>query len=113
MSPAWRRATTKTFSRESKDGKLALVVSPDGQDGSIAIRQNARLLIGMFDGAQSQQLPLQADRLTYVHLARGTLEVNGVSMKEGDALMLSEENLLEISAGQQAEVLVFDLPRLG
>lgn len=107
------RYDEKTFSRESKDGKLALVVSPDGQDGSIAIRQNARLLIGMFDGAQRQQLPLQADRLTYVHLARGTLEVNGVSMKEGDALMLSEENLLEISAGQQAEVLVFDLPRLG
>jgi redox-sensitive bicupin YhaK (pirin superfamily) len=58
------RYDEKTFSRESKDGKLALVVSPDGQDGSIAIRQNARLLIGMFDGAQSQQLPLQADRLT-------------------------------------------------
>jgi redox-sensitive bicupin YhaK (pirin superfamily) len=48
-----------------------------------------------------------------VHLARGALEVNGVSMKEGDALMLAEEDLLDISGGQQAEVLVFDLPRLG
>jgi len=100
----------KEFDRIEKDGKLRVVVSGDGANGSIKIRQDARLLIGLFDGDQKQELSLQADRLTYVHLARGELAVNGVVLKEGDAMKLQNEQLLQLSAGKQAEVLVFDLP---
>ncbi|MBC3861784.1 pirin family protein [Undibacterium jejuense] len=100
----------KEFDRIEKDGKLRVVVSGDGANGSIKIRQDARLLIGLFDGDQKQELSLQADRLTYVHLARGELTVNGVVLKEGDAMKLQNEQLLQLSAGKQAEVLVFDLP---
>jgi len=100
----------KEFDRIEKDGKLRVVVSGDGANGSIKIRQDARLLIGLFDGDQKQELSLQADRLTYVHLARGELAVNGVVLKEGDAMKLQNEQLLQLSAGKQAEVLVLYLP---
>ncbi|MCU6434439.1 pirin family protein [Undibacterium sp. Jales W-56] len=100
----------KDFSREEKLGRLRLVASPDGADGSIPIRQDARLYIGLFDGEQAASLVLSADRLTYVHLARGTLTVNGQALSAGDAVKLQQEELLTLEAGQQAEVLVFDLP---
>jgi len=87
------------------------VASSDGAEGSIKIRQNARLLIGLFDGEQQQEMALHPDRLTYVHLARGELTVNGVVLKTGDAMKLQSEQLLQLSAGKQAEVLVFDLPK--
>lgn len=101
----------KEFSREQKEGKLCVVASSDGAEGSIKIRQNARLLIGLFDGEQQQEMALHPDRLTYVHLARGELTVNGVVLKTGDAMKLQSEQLLQLSAGKQAEVLVFDLPK--
>ena len=101
----------KEFSREQKEGKLCVVASSDGAEGSIKIRQNARLLIGLFDGEQQQEMALHPDRLTYVHLARGELTVNGVVLKTGDAMKLQNEQLLQLSAGKQAEVLVFDLPK--
>ena len=100
----------KEFSREEKSGQLRLVVSGDGSDGSIQIRQDARLYIGLFDGEQHLSLPLSKQRLTYVHLARGELSVNGISLKQGDALQLQDEPVLQLSDGKQAEVLVFDLP---
>ena len=104
------RYQEQIFSRADKDGRLCLVVSPDGSADSIAIRQDARLYIGLFDGVQTTELALAAERLTYVHLARGSLTVNGIALKEGDALKLQDESLLQISAGHEAEVLVFDLP---
>ncbi len=100
----------KEFSREEKQGRLRLVVSGDGADGSIKIRQNARLQIGLFDAEQRQEVALAKDRLTYVHVARGELQVNGMSLKEGDAVMMSAEEKLVLEQGKQAEVLVFDLP---
>ncbi|MFZ6692508.1 pirin family protein [Undibacterium sp. SXout20W] len=101
----------KEFSRADKEGKLCLVASGDGAEGSIKIRQNARLLIGLFDGDQQQEMTLHTDRLTYVHLARGELTVNGIELKAGDAMKLQNETLLKLSAGKQVEVLVFDLPQ--
>ncbi|MFZ6815551.1 pirin family protein [Undibacterium sp. Rencai35W] len=100
----------KNFSREEKLGRLRLVASSDGLDGSIPIRQDARLYIGLFDGEQAASLSLQPDRLTYVHLARGMLTVNGQTLSAGDAVKLQQEELLVLTAGQHAEVLVFDLP---
>lgn len=101
----------KHFSREDKAGRLRLVVSPDGADDSIKIRQDARLYIGLFDGEQASSLILSKDRLAYIHLASGQLTVNGVQLSAGDAVKLREEELVQLEAGKQAEVLVFDLPK--
>lgn len=101
----------KNFSAEEKRGRLRLIASSDGEDGSVLIHQDAKLYAGLFDGAETASLPIAAGRLAYVHVARGTVTVNGVELKAGDALKLSDVATVDISAGQQAEVLVFDLVR--
>jgi len=69
------------------------------------------LYAGLFDGAETAHLALAPERATWVHLARGQLEVNGQRLQAGDALGLLDEAALQLSAGQGAEVLVFDLAR--
>ena len=66
-------------------------------------------LMGPSNSTCHWMLPLSPTRKTYVHLAQGTLNVNGEVLKAGDALKLEGENRLSLSHGQQAEVLVFDL----
>jgi redox-sensitive bicupin YhaK (pirin superfamily) len=100
----------KNFSREEKQGRLRLVASPEAADGAVKLHQDARLYVGLFDGDQRASLPLKKNRLTYVHLARGELTVNGQAIQAGDALKLQEEELLTLEQGKGAEVLVFDLP---
>lgn len=99
----------KNFSTEEKRGRLRLIASPDGESGSVLIHQDVKLYAGLFDGAETASLAIGADRLAYIHVARGTVTVNGVTLKNGDALKLSDVAIVDISGGQQAEVLVFDL----
>ena len=99
----------KNFSAEEKRGRLRLIASPDGESGSVLIHQDAKLYAGLFDGAETASLAIGADRLVYIHVARGTVTVNGVTLKNGDALKLSDVAIVDISGGQQAELLVFDL----
>lgn len=100
----------KKFSDAQKRGRLCQLVSPDGADGSMAIHQDARLYAGLFDGAEAAVLPLAAGRHAWVHVARGSLTVNGQTLGEGDALALSAEAEVTLGEGANAEVLVFDLP---
>ena len=99
----------KTFPDADKRGRLRLVASPDGADQSVLIHADARVYAGLFDGAETFGLALAPTRKGYVHLVRGTLDVNGMKLGAGDALMLEGEGRLELSGGTQAEVLVFDL----
>ena len=99
----------KTIPQASKEGRLCLVASPSGQDGSVSISADANMYSGLFDGAQSAQLTLDPKRKAYVHLIRGSLAVNGQTLSGGDALMIDQESHLDISNGKSAEVLVFDL----
>jgi redox-sensitive bicupin YhaK (pirin superfamily) len=99
----------KHFDDAEKRGRLRLVASPDGRDGSVTIHADARLYAGLFDGAESVELPLDAARRSYVHLVRGQLSVNGQRLRAGDALALAEETRLQLADGDNAEVLVFDL----
>jgi hypothetical protein len=101
----------KNFSREEKVGRLRLVASADGMDGSVKIHQDAKLYVGLFDDGQNANLELQKNRLCYVHLASGQISANGHVLRTGDALMLQDEELLMLANGIQAEVLVFDLPK--
>ena len=99
----------KTFAAAEKRGTLRLVASPDGARGSVKIHADAALYAGLFGNDESARLPLNPARKTYVHLVRGTLQVNGLILQAGDAARLSDETALTLSAGQDAEVLVFDL----
>ena len=100
----------KRFPDEEKQGRLRLVASSDGRDGSVLMHQDAYLYAGLFDGGQSVELPIAPGRLAYVHAVRGELTVNGMLLHAGDAAKLAAEGRLHIANGLNAEVLVFDLP---
>ena len=100
----------KHFEAAEKRGRLRLVASPDGAEGSVTIRQDARLYAGLFDGAETASLAVAAGRRGYVHVARGSVEVNGTRLQAGDAIKLSEVESIALAHGDDAEVLVFDLP---
>ncbi len=99
----------KRFADEEKRGKLRLVASPDGAEGSVSLHADARLYAGLFDGAEKATMALDPKRPVYVHLIRGELSVNGTRLVAGDAAKLQGETQLNLSEGKDAEVLVFDL----
>ena len=99
----------KTIPQPSKEGKLVLIASSNKTDTSVLIHADASLYVGIFNQDQETSLSLNLNRKAYVHLIRGELEVNDIQLKSGDALMLENEPLVNISKGNAAEVLVFDL----
>ncbi|MFO0440463.1 MAG: pirin family protein [Betaproteobacteria bacterium] len=99
----------KHFTAEDRRGRLRLIVSPDGRDGSLSMNQDAFLHAGLFDGNEAAQLTIAAGRRGYVHVARGSLCVNGQRLGAGDA-MKTGAAIIRIENGSDAEVLVFDLP---
>jgi len=99
----------KHFDAAAKRGRLALVASSDGREGSVTIHADAALRAGLFDGDEVVELALAPGRLTYVHVVRGSLHVNGQALGGGDAVTLEGEPKLLLSGGDGAEVLVFDL----
>jgi redox-sensitive bicupin YhaK (pirin superfamily) len=99
----------KNFDEAHKRGRLCLVASPEGAEGSVTLHADARLYAGLFDGDETTRRLLDTDRKTYVHLVRGQLQVNGHALQAGDAAKLNGEDWLELAQGRQAEVLVFDL----
>ena len=98
-----------TFSDAEKQGKLCLVASPNGAQGSVTIHADARLYAGLFDSDQTAQLTLTPTRKCYVHLVRGALTVNDNTLTAGDAALIEGESLITLTQGKDAEVLVFDL----
>jgi len=97
------------FDTASKRGRLVLVASPDGREGSVTVHADACLRAGLFDGAERAELALDPERIGYVHLVRGSLRVNDRPLQAGDALRLDQETRLLLEQGEGAEVLVFDL----
>jgi quercetin 2,3-dioxygenase len=100
----------KHFDAASKRGRLRLVASPDGADGSVTIHQDARIYAGLFDGAESARLPVASGRNAYLHLVRGKLTVNGTPLSAGDALKMTGISEVALDKGEGAEALLFDLP---
>jgi len=100
----------KHFDAEEKRGRLRLIVSANGDEGSVKIHQDARVYAGLFDGDECAGLTLAQGRRAYIHLAQGELSVNGFVLSAGDALKAVGEKSIKISDGKNSEVLVFDLP---
>lgn len=98
------------FSEADKRGRLQPIITPDGRDGSLMIQQDAAIYAGLIDGEERAEQPLAPGRRGYVHVARGSLVVNGQPMRAGDGLKLEEEASVILEQGREAEVLVFDLP---
>ena len=99
----------KTFNKAEKTGRLRLVASSDGAQGSVTIHADAALYAGLLDADQRAQVSIAPGRKAYVHLVRGALKVNGQALQTGDAAVMADETQIELSDAQGAEVLVFDL----
>ena len=99
----------KQFDDAEKRGKLRLVASSDGAEGSVRMNADARLFAALIDGDEKASLVLDPKRKSYVQLVRGEVEVNGQKLSSGDAAMIEGESKIELRAGKDAEVLVFDL----
>lgn len=99
----------KRFPSADKRGKLRLVASPDGRDGSVSMHADARLYAGLFDRGEATTLALDAGRHAWVQVARGKVRVNGQELERGDGMALVEEPSVQIEGVDDAELLVFDL----
>lgn len=100
----------KHFDVASKQGRLRLIASPDGSEGSVTIHQDARLYVSLLDGNASVTHVLHSGRSAYVHLIRGKLTVNGQRLAAGDALKMTSEDKITADQAESAEFLLFDLP---
>jgi quercetin 2,3-dioxygenase len=99
----------KRFSDEEKTGRLRLVASPNGAEGSVTIHADAALYAGLLNAGHHAHVDIAPGRKAYVHLVRGALKVNGQALRTGDAALMADETHIELSDAQDAEVLVFDL----
>ena len=99
----------KRFEPESKRGRLRLIASPDGAEGSVTIHQDARLYAAILDGGDAVDFEQQAGRRTYVHVVRGQASVNGERLAAGDAVKLEGAQRVRLGEARDAEILLFDL----
>jgi redox-sensitive bicupin YhaK (pirin superfamily) len=97
------------FDEASKRGKLRLIISPDGQDGSLSVYQDTKVYAGLFDGEESAQLELNPDRFAYIHVAKCDLEINGYRFYAGDGARIRKEQTLTFCKCNQSEVLLIEL----
>jgi quercetin 2,3-dioxygenase len=99
----------KNFSQAEKRGKLRVVASPDGRDGSVKIRQNNEVYAAVLGAGKSVRHEMKPERHAYVQVARGSVKLNGQKLAEGDGAAISAEKWVELTGVKDAEVLLFDL----
>lgn len=100
----------KHFDTASKTGRLRLIASPDGQDNSVLIHQDAYLYASILGLSDQLEYQLKAGRSAYVHVIRGQVDVAGTALKTGDALKIKDVSLIEFTNAHEVEFLLFDLP---
>ncbi len=98
------------FPHEAKLNRLCLIVSPDGEDDSLLIHQNARIYASILEAGRELEHTLDADRHAWLQVARGRLRLNDTELGEGDGAAVSAEDLLRIEGlDDESEFLLFDL----
>ena len=100
----------KRVDAAAKRGRLVPIATPEGRDGSVTIHQDATIFAALLDGAERVTHEVAAGRRAYVHVARGSVAVNGERLGPGDAVKLDGGARIALSDGDDAEVLLFDLP---
>lgn len=106
LAPSYEQ---KFFSEDERKGKLRLIASQDGRDGSVTINQDASVYAALIDATQPLTHSVSEGRFGWLQVARGSVHLNDAEMKQGDGATISNEQELTIKASSQAEVLLFDL----
>jgi quercetin 2,3-dioxygenase len=100
----------RSIPASEKRGRLRLIASADGRDGSVTIHQDVAVYAVVLDGTDALTHALAPGRRAYVHAARGRVRVSGSTLQAGDAAKIADEPAVTLDAANQAEVLLFDLP---
>ena len=103
------RYETLDLTPSDKAGQLKLFLSPDGRDGSLAMRADGLIYAGTFDADQTAETILPKDHKGWIQVARGSVDVNGQHLEAGDGLAITQGGRLVFSQGRDAEVIYFDL----
>jgi hypothetical protein len=106
LTPSYEQ---KAFTREERQGRFRLVVSPEGKDGALKVHQDMRLYSTLLGKGEQTEHALAPGRHAWLQVARGAGTLNGVAVKAGDGVAVSEESRLVLSATEPLEALLFDL----
>jgi hypothetical protein len=106
LTPSYEQ---KAFTEQERQGRFRLVVSPQGQDGSLKVNQDMKLYSTLLGKGEQAEHTLAPGRHAWLQVARGAGTLNGVALKAGDGVALSEEPKLVLSASEPLEALLFDL----
>jgi redox-sensitive bicupin YhaK (pirin superfamily) len=98
------------FATDEKRGTLRLLASPDGENGSVIVHQDARIYGGLFHEAQHAELELPKNRRAFLHVVRGSIAVNETRLNVGDGVKISPPGAVTLQHGREADVIIFDLP---
>jgi redox-sensitive bicupin YhaK (pirin superfamily) len=107
LTPAYEQ---KHFAAEEKRGRLRLLASPDGEDGSVVVHQDARIYGGLFHEAERVELELPKNRRAFLHVVRGSIAVNETRLNVGDGVKISPPDGVMLQHGSEADIIMFDLP---
>ncbi len=107
ISPGYEQ---KSFSRQDKEGRLRLVASTDGREGSVAICADAAIYAGHFSDGQRARFDIASNRHVYIQAVRGQVRVSGQTLTGGDGLAISAESTVAVEGLGGGEILLFDLP---
>ncbi|HSS22201.1 MAG TPA: pirin family protein [Pyrinomonadaceae bacterium] len=99
----------KTFADDEKQNQLRLIVSPNGTDGSVRIHQDAKIYAALLDKDSEVKHALENGRGAWLQVAAGSVELNDISLAQGDGASVSQETEIRVRANEPAEVLLFDL----
>jgi redox-sensitive bicupin YhaK (pirin superfamily) len=103
------RYEQSTYPEAERRGKLCLVASPDGADGSLTIGQDVRLYAGLVDGSETVRHEVPAGRPAWLHVARGSVSLNGIQLEPGDGAAIRDEKELVLESGDGAEIVLWEL----
>ncbi len=97
------------ISPEDKRGKLHLMISPNGGEKTLAIKQDINIYTGLFNADETAEFSIPENRYVYLHVAKGQIDVNGQTFNTGDAARIRDSETLTFSNGHDAEILIFDM----
>jgi hypothetical protein len=100
----------KHFAPDEKRGILRLLASPDGDEGSVIVHQDARIYGGLFNDAERMKLELPKNRRAFLHVVRGSIAINETRLNVGDGVKISPPVDVMLQHGREADVIVFEMP---
>lgn len=99
----------KSFSEAEKKGKLKLVMSRDAREDSVKINQDIDMYVGVLNGSDEAILETKEDRIQWVQVARGSVNLNGHDLSQGDGAAIMKEDAIKLTGANDAEIIVFDM----